>query len=193
MANDNVLQLKILLVESKPPIWRRVLVPELLTLANLHVVIQIVMGWTNSHLHDFEVGGERFAEFEEDIRDGARDSTTVTLRDLGLNREGQTFTYNYDFGDDWLHQVTVESSHPAEDSAILPACVTGRRACPPEDSGGVHGYKHLLEAVEDPTHPNHKELSEWLDPDFNPEAFEADRVNRDLLRFFCDGDGLPVN
>ena len=193
MANDNVLQLKITLVELKPPIWRRILVPELLTLANLHVVIQTVMGWTNSHLHDFEVGGERFTEFEEDIRDGARDSTTVTLRDLGLNREGQTFTYNYDFGDDWLHEVVTESCRPSEDSPIVTVCVTGSRAGPPEDSGGVHRYKYLLEAVSDPTHPDHDELSQWLDPEFDPEAFDVDRVNLELQRVFNEGDGLPVN
>jgi len=193
VANDNVLELKIVLVESEAPIWRRVLVPESLTLANLHVVIQIAMGWTNSHLHVFEVGGERFTEFEEDIRDGARDSTTVTLRDLSLNREGQVFAYNYDFGDDWLHEVTVESCRPSEDPAMLPVCVTGSRAGPPEDSGGVHRYRHLLEAVADPTHPDHDELSGWLDPAFDPEAFEADRVNRELRRVFSQGDGLPVN
>ncbi|MFV2072957.1 MAG: plasmid pRiA4b ORF-3 family protein [Thermoanaerobaculales bacterium] len=193
MGNDKALQLKISLVHSKPPIWRRVLVHESLTLADLHVVIQIVMGWENSHLHDFEMGSERFTEFEEDVQSGARDSTTVTLRGLGLNRKGRTVTYNYDFGDGWRHKVFVESSRPAEDSPMLPVCMTGRRACPPEDSGGVHGYEDLLEAVSDPTHPDHDELSEWLDPDFDPEAFDVDRVNRDLRRVFSEGDGPPVN
>ena len=74
---------------------------------------------------------------------------------------------------------------------MLPVCVTGRRACPPEDSGGVHGYEHLLEAVSDPTHPDHDELSQWLDPEFDPEAFDADRVNRDLQRVFSEGDHQP--
>jgi len=193
MANDTVLQLKILLVESKPPIWRRVIVPESLTLADLHRVIQTVMGWQNSHLHEFKVRGERYTEFEEDIQSGAGDSTAVTLRSLWLNREGQTFLYNYDFGDDWQHEIVVESSRPADDSVKLPVCALGCRACPPEDSGGVHRYEHLLEAVSDSTHPDHHELSEWLDPDFDPEAFDADRVNRDLRRFFDEGDGLPVN
>ena len=189
MINGKALQLKITLVGSKPPIWRRVLVHESFTLADLHVVIQIVMGWENSHLHDFEMGGERFTEFEEDIQSGARDSTSVTLRNLGLNSKGRTVTYNYDFGDGWRHKVVVESSRPAEDSALLPVCVTGRRACPPEDSGGVHGYEYLLEAVSDAKHRDHDELSEWLDPDFDPEAFDVDRVNRDLRRVFSEGNG----
>jgi hypothetical protein len=192
MAHDMALQLKISLVESRPPIWRRVIVPESLTLADLHRVIQIVMGWENSHLHEFKVSGERYTEFEEDIQSGAGDSTAVTLRSLNLNREGQIFLYNYDFGDDWLHQILVESSRTVEDSAKLPVCETGRRACPPEDSGGVHRYEYLLEVVSDPTNPDHEELSEWLDPEFDPEAFDADRVNRDLRRFFDEGGGLPV-
>ena len=193
MADDNVLQLKITLIESEPSIWRRVLVPEYLNLANLHVVIQIVMGWTNSHLHNFEIGGERFTEFEEDIRDGARDSTTVNLRGLGLNREGETLTYNYDFGDEWRHEVKVESLLPAGASSALPTCVAGSRAGPPEDSGGVHRYRHLLKAVADPTHPDHDELSQWLDPEFDAEAFDEDVVNRELRRVFNQAEGLPVN
>ena len=193
MADDMVLELKISLVESKPPIWRRVIVPEFLTLADLHRVIQIVMGWQNSHLHEFEVSGERYTEFEEDIQSGAGDSTAVTLRSLKLNRAGRTFRYNYDFGDCWRHQILVESFNPTEDSAKLPMCVTGRRACPPEDSGGVHRYEHLLRVVSDPDHPDYEELSEWLDPDFDPEAFDVDRVNRDLRRVFSEDDGLPVN
>jgi len=193
MANDTALQLKISLVGSKPPIWRRVIVPEFLTLADLHRVIQIVMGWQNSHLHEFEVSGERYTEFEEDIQSGAGDSTVFTLRSLRLNREDQTFLYNYDFGDDWLHKIVVESSRPADDSVKLPVCVAGRRAGPPEDSGGVHRYAYLLEAVSDPNHPDHQELSDWLDPDFDLEAFDVDRVNRDLRRVFSEDDGLPVN
>jgi hypothetical protein len=193
MGNDMVLELKISLVESKPPIWRRVIVPEFLTLADLHRVIQIVMGWENSHLHEFEVSDGRYTEFEEDIQSGAGDSTAVTLRSLKLNREGRTFLYNYDFGDDWLHEIVVESSRPADDSVKFPVCVTGRRAGPPEDSGGVHRYAYLLEAVSDPANPDHQELSAWLDPNFDPEAFDADRVNQDLRRVFSEDDGLPVD
>ena len=193
MADDTVLRLKITLVGSKPPIWRRVIVPVSLTLADLHWVIQIAMGWENSHLHDFDVSGKRFTEFEEDIQAGTGDSTAVTLRSLKLNKEGRTFHYNYDFGDGWLHKIAVESSGPAEDPAQIPVCVTGRRACPPEDCGGVHGYQFLLEAVSDPRHPEHEELSEWLDPEFDPEAFDAGQVNRTLGRVFSEGGWAPVN
>jgi hypothetical protein len=193
MADDTALQLKISIVGSKPPIWRRVIIPDSLTLANLHQVIQIVMGWENAHLHDFEVRGRRYSEFEQDIQSGTADSTAVTLRSLKLNKKGHTFLYTYDFGDSWRHEIVVEAPRPTDDSVKLPVCVTGRRACPPEDSGGVHRYSYLLEAVTDSAHPDHEELSEWLDPDFDPEAFDVDRVNRILRRVFSEGNGLPVD
>jgi hypothetical protein len=180
VESETALQLKISLVDSSPAIWRRELVPDSITLADLHLVIQIVMGWTKSHLHDFTVLAVPYAEFEEEIRGGARDSATVSLRGLGLNRKEEKFTYTYDLGDDWEHEVAVESSRPAEDSAMLPNCEAGRYRCPLEDSGGVHGYRRLLDAVADPAHPDHHELSEWLNPDFDPEEFDLDDVNREL-------------
>jgi len=87
---------------------------------NLHQVIQIVMGWENAHLHDFEVRGRRYSEFEEDIQSGAGDSTAVTLRSLKLNRKGHTFLYTYDFGDSWRHEIVVEAPRPTDESVKLP-------------------------------------------------------------------------
>lgn len=184
MSEHKTLQLKITLVRSKPPIWRRLQVPESMTLSDLHVVIQVSMGWQNAHLHEFEVKGERFSEFDEDIESGARDSASVTLRDLGLRRKNQKLTYHYDFGDDWLHEIVIESALPVDPDVKLPLCLTGRQACPPEDCGGIYGYYDLLEAISDPEHPEHEEMSEWMDPDFDPAAFDAKEVNQILHRVF---------
>jgi hypothetical protein len=157
-------------------------------LSDLHVVIQVAMGWENAHLHDFKVKGVRYSEFSEDIGDGAEGSTAVTLRGLGLRRKGQKFLYNYDFGDDWLHEITVEAVSPIEPGTECPRCLAGRRACPPEDSGGVFGYYRLLEALADPNHPEHEECADWIDPGFDPAALNVDAVNRTLRRVF-DTDG----
>jgi hypothetical protein len=91
---------------------------------------------------------------------------------------GSTFDYLYDFGDGWSHRVTVEKILPAEAGTTVPACIDGRRACPPEDCGGPWGYGHLLEALADPTHPEHRDLTDWLGAPFDPEAFDpADFVH----------------
>jgi len=184
MNGKRALQLKISLVGSRPPVWRRVLVPDSLTLAQLHRVIQLSMGWTNSHLHQFEIGGERYTESSEDIEAGALDSTSFTLQDVGLRRGGKALRYNYDFGDNWLHDVVVESELTAGPTVNLPRCLGGRRACPPEDCGGVHGYRRLLAAVSDPRHPEHDDMMRWVGPDFDPAAFDAEEVNLVLQRAF---------
>jgi hypothetical protein len=187
MSGSYALQLKISLINTKPPIWRRVIVPESMTLAELHWVIQIAMGWENAHLHEFEVGGERYSkldEFDEDIDTGARDSTAVTLRGLKLNRKGRVFGYTYDFGDNWRHRIVVEELCPAGHQPSLPVCVAGKRACPPEDSGGPGGYVIHLAVASDPDHPYFNDDAGWLDPEFDPEAFEMEPVNRSLNRGF---------
>jgi hypothetical protein len=184
MGNTSALQLVITLVGSEPPIWRRVIVPERMTFANLHRVIQFSMGWCNSHLHQFEVEDERLTEFEEDIETGATDSRQVKICDLGLNRKGRVFSYLYDFGDGWRHEILVEDRLSVENKGQLPLCVAGERACPPEDSGGVHGYEIHLAVREDPDHPMAEDWAGWLDPAFDPEGFDAHRVNRVFDREF---------
>ena len=184
MGKTNALQLVITLVGSEPPIWRRVIVSESMKFADLHRVIQFSMGWCNSHLHQFEVADKRLSEFEEDIETGATDSRQVGIRDLGLNRTGQVFSYLYDFGDSWQHEILVEDRMSVENKGQLPLCVAGERACPPEDSGGVHGYEIYLAVREDPGHPMAEDWAGWLDPKFDPEDFDAHRVNRVFDREF---------
>ncbi len=184
--NEKVVQLKITLAGSKPPIWRRVQVRESMHLGDLHRVIQIAMGWEDCHLHLFQAGDRRFSLFSdgEDAPAEEEDSRTVSLRALGLVRKGRKFTYIYDFGDDWLHQIEVEATQPADPDVFYPVCVTGRKACPPEDCGGVWGYYNLLATVKDTKHPQHVELREWLEASFDPDLFDLASVNQRLCATF---------
>ncbi len=145
-------QIKITLVGSKPPIWRRVLVADTMTLARLHDVIQIAMGWTDSHLHQFAVKGQLYGtpdpEFDVEVKDAAR----VKLGGV-LKQEKDWIVYEYDFGDSWEHRIVLEKVLPHDASVPVPRCIAGKRVCPPEDCGGIWGYADLLEAIGDPAHP----------------------------------------
>ena len=184
--DEKVLQLKITLAGSKPPIWRRVQVRESMHLGDLHRVVQIVMGWEDCHLHLFQVGGRSFSLFGDgdDAPVEEEDSRTVSLRALGLVRKGRKFSYIYDFGDDWLHQIEVEDTQPADPDVFYPVCVTGRKACPPEDCGGIWGYYNLLAAVKDSSHPEHVANREWLGEDFDPDLFDIAAVHHRLRATF---------
>ena len=176
-----IYQIKVTLEDSKPPIWRRLLVRSDITLAGLHRIIQAAMGWWDYHLHQFIVGGTYFGEPHPDYDDylDMHDERDVTLRQI-VPGEGFKFRYEYDFGDSWLHQVLVEKILPPEPGQHYPACLKGRRACPPEDVGGIWGYYGFLEAIQDPNHPEHEDYKEWIGGEFNPEAFDLDEVNRAL-------------
>lgn len=155
-----------------------------MTLAELHETIQLVMGWLDYHLYEFEIKGRRYAFLDEDTPAGEVDAGSVTLGDLRLRRKGTTFTYEYDFGDGWMHRVEVERAAPIDQSRQYPICTAGRRSCPPEDCGGVHGYARLLGIISDPAHPEHIELLEWLPDDFDPKAFDREAANSALQKHF---------
>lgn len=176
-----IYQIKVTLEDSKPPIWRRLLVRSDITLADLHSIIQAAMGWGSYHLHQFIVGGTYFGEPHPDYADfiDMQDHRLVTLREVAA-RERAKFRYEYDFGDDWLHQVLVEKILPPEPGQTYPMCIKGRRACPPEDVGGIWGYEEFLEAIRDPDHPEHQDYLEWVGGEFDPAAFDLDAVNRAL-------------
>ena len=173
-------QLKVTLAEIEPPIWRRLLVPADVTLADLHRVLQTAMGWTDSHLHQFLVGEESYGVPHPGDLEEMHDEKKARLRDLASNGEG--FVYEYDFGDGWQHEVVVEKSAPHEKGAPYPVCVGGERACPPEDCGGVYGYENLLQVLADPDHEEHEELKEWVGGSFDAEAFDARQVSAALAR-----------
>jgi Plasmid pRiA4b ORF-3-like protein len=178
-AVGRVYQLKITLKDIRPPIWRRVLVPDC-SLAGLHEVIQAAMGWENSHLYDFEVGGERYTDprglADLDMEDASRARLSQVAR-----KEKAKFRYTYDFGDNWQHEVLVEKFLLPEEGQEYPVCVAGKRACPPEDVGGPWGYMEFAEAIRDPEHERHEEFLEWRG-EFDPEEFDLDAVNEKLRR-----------
>lgn len=175
-----IYELKLEMLDVEPLIWRRLLVPGTITLAQLHDVIQATMGWTNSHLHGFVVGEHSYSDPEFEIED-AKSEYRYRLARLAP-RVRNTITYLYDFGDGWEHQIRVENI--IEDDKRYPGrpvCLAGARNCPPEDCGGPWGYQNFLEAIGNKKHKNHKELLEWVGGSFDPEDFDLDEVN-DLLR-----------
>lgn len=182
----HVYQLKITLRAIRPPIWRRFQVPADTTLNRLHRILQRIMGWTNSHLHEFVVGKRRYGtglhEWQEFGADHVLNERRFTLGEVAPVA-GCRLVYAYDFGDGWQQDIRVEKIGPAEPGQRYPVCLAGARACPPEDCGGYPGYVELLEAMGDPRHERHKELLEWIGGPFDPEAFNVEIVNRDLLRF----------
>jgi len=175
-------QLKITLKNIKPPIWRRLLVPDC-TLDDLHEMIQIAMGWENYHLYAFKIGPDEFTHPDADEGElNMGDATETMLSDV-IAEEKERFGYQYDFGDDWRHQIVVEKIVHSEVAQKHPVCLTGSRACPPEDVGGHWGYAEYLEALADPKHERHEELLKWRGK-FAPEAFDCDAVNMALRKVF---------
>jgi hypothetical protein len=167
-VNRKVVSLKVTLRDTKPPVWRRLLVPGATTLGDLHRAIQAAMGWDDCHLHTFDIEGRQYGDRR--TVDDVADESRVTLN--GLTKSGVTrFAYTYDFGDNWQHAVVIEKSPPAAEALSRPVCTAGKRRCPPEDCGGPWGYRELLDILADPAHPEHAERLEWLGEDFDPEDF----------------------
>jgi yecA family protein len=182
---DTVYQLKIALQGVRPPVWRRVLVRESLTLRRLHDVIQAVMGWNGSHLHLFSMGDRVYGPTdlmpdERGMGEGVYSDRNVRLS--ALDTRGITaITYTYDLGDDWCHTVTLEAKKSAEPGVAYPAFVTGKGACPPEDVGGPPGYADFLDIMADPDHPDHAETSEWVGAKtFDPKALDRAAIETRL-------------
>ena len=181
-ASLEALQLKVLLDEVRPPVWRRVLVPTHYNLTQLHRVIQVAFGWEDSHLHLFKIHGKIFGSPESDTGRGLH-GEGITLAKLGLPPKSK-FEYEYDFGDSWVHVVTVEKVVALSEPVTVPVCLEGMRACPPEDCGGAWGYQEMLEALGDPEHPSHEDFKEWLEGGWNPESFDLEKVNASLAKAF---------
>lgn len=178
-----ILQLKITLKYSKPPIWRRIQIPADGTFLHLHAAIQDSFGWEESHLHVFRFG-ERS---EEPVNIGPREpedwgfegdrliEKEVLLKDW-FQQEGRKCTYEYDFGDGWEHIIVLEKILPAEPNTQYPRCISGKRACPPEDSGGIGGYEEKLEILKHPRSKYYKETRDWMGEDFDPEHFDLKEI-----------------
>ncbi len=172
-------QLKVTLKGIRPPIWRRIQVPSDVTLAKLHGILQVTLGWHHSHLHQFRVGettyGDRSVLEDVDIRS----ERTARLNHVAASKQSKLW-YDYDFGDGWEHEIVVEAVLPPAPGVGYLVCLTGRRACPPEDCGGIWGYADMLEIIRTPAHDEHASMMEWLGGPFDPEAFDLVGVNRRL-------------
>lgn len=173
-----MVQLRIELVDVEPVVWRRLLVPGSVRMSKLHAMIQAAMGWTNSHLHCFTVGEDRYGMQFDDFPEGEIDESSVTVLSALRGREG--FGYEYDFGDGWDHQVTIERVVRFPSGLKLAVCLDGANACPPEDCGGAWGYRHLREVLADRAHPDHAELVRWIGEPFDPAAFDIAAANTAL-------------
>jgi hypothetical protein len=183
--SSKVYQFKITLKHIKPPIWRRIQVPDAYTFWDLHVAIQDAMGWYDGHLHAFEVVKPKTG-FMEDIGIPDDDSGWGAPRIIAgwkrkiaryFNEENAKARYVYDFGDDWVHDIRLEKILPMDKDAVYPICLAGKRACPPEDCGGPWGYEDLLEIISNPEHEQYEETVEWLGrEDFDPDYFDRTEV-----------------
>jgi hypothetical protein len=180
---SEVFQLKVTLLGTMPPIWRRLLVPADLTLAQLHDVLQAAMGWEDGHMHEFSVGQRRIGRPDPEDRlmgmPSAENERTVRLSGI-LGRVGSKAIYTYDFGDSWEHSIVLEKRLPIDLNTPYPVCTDGQLACPPEDCGGIPGFYDLIEVLSDPNHERREEIMEWIGDEFDPQAFSVDKVNRML-------------
>ena len=175
-------RLLIKLAESEPAIWRLVSVPGNFTIADLDRVIQAAMGWTNSHLHLFTIGESQYGDPDEDWIDDlpVLPGGEFTLDEV-LTPAVKHFTYEYDFGDCWQHEVSVQERVVADEERNgWPMCLAGANACPPEDVGGISGYGEFLQAMSDPSHEEHDAMWRWWGGPFDPRGFDINAANRDI-------------
>jgi len=180
---EDIIQLKIKLQDSKPPIWRRILLNKNTDFYNLHTIIQTTMGWEDYHLFEFNINNYRIGKVSEEYSDMGYgndelvDASSITLENVISNHK-EKFIYNYDFGDGWTHQITVEKFLPLDTNIQYPICIKGKLSCPPEDCGGVWGYYNLLKIVKDKKNPEREAMLEWLGEDFDENYFNLDEVNK---------------
>ncbi len=175
-------RLRIELQAVKPAVWRSLRVPGQVTLAKLHKAFQIAMGWTDSHLHEFEIKGQRYGIPDPDFQDEPMiNERRVTLAEA-LTPSVRQFRYSYDFGDGWEHAVEVEPEGSMSADAPPLLCLAGANACPPEDVGGPYGYADFLAAIGNPKHRRHQEMLAWCGGVFDPAGFDLQAVNGRLRR-----------
>ena len=204
--SKKIYQFKVILKDLKPPVWRRIQVPEDYSLYDLHVAIQDAFSWGDYHLHEFSTVTLRE---EERKHYGPPDSDNgdwrkviieweVKIKDIFQVDENKALNYDYDFGDNWQHRVELEKVLSAEIGVEYPRCVNGKRACPPEDCGGIGGYEDLLKVLKNPKDEEYKNMCEWLGiengSEYDPEYFDSRDVEfrnpREELKIFKAGLGV---
>jgi hypothetical protein len=172
---------KVTLRDIRPPIWRRLEIPADMSLSALHRVLQAAMGWSDCHLHQFVHNGTYYGVPDREFGMRLVSERRTRLGDL-LHRPQDRLSYEYDFGDNWTHELLLESITDAAAGVRYPRVVAGKRACPPEDVGGFPGYASFLDAIRDPAHEEHSTMIEWVGGDFDPEEFDLAAANGRLMK-----------
>lgn len=178
-------QLKITLKYSRPAIWRRIVVPASCKLERLHQIIQRVMPWTNSHMHQFIAGRTCYGRPDPEFADMGNETLNekrYTIADIAPGPK-KKFVYEYDFGDSWYHEVVVEKVLPPDAGFKKVVCLAGKNACPPDDCGGMGGYYNMLGIIADPKNPEHESMTEWLGVKWDMTRFDLNEANAALTSF----------
>jgi len=179
--NALIIRAEVHIVGIKPVISRTLELPMDLNLAQLHEVLQAAFGWTDSHLHQFNIGGLVYGapEFDDGGVGSSRtfEASEVRLSDFSFTSPPVLLCYEYDFGDGWKHAMSL-TTHRREEGITYPRCIDGSRAGPPEDSGGPYAYADFVAAWRDPLHGSHKEVRQWVGRRYNPERFDLNKINK---------------
>lgn len=185
-------RLKISLCGITPEIWRIVEVPADISLDRLHDVIQISLGWNDSHLHTFKTGKDKYSEYIEP-ENGEKDESFVRLNDI-VKRKGKIIEYLYDFGDHWEHEIKFIDKIKLDDMQMSMGlfevkCLDGANECPPDDVGSVPGYENFIEIMNNPEDPEYEETLEWYQSQTGKETFAQDhfdieKINRQLINYW---------
>ncbi len=181
-----VYEFNIVLLGTNPSIWRRIQVPENYSFWDLHVAVQDAMGWLDCHLHAFRIAMDGTV-YDIGIPDDEGFSDLETLAGWevpikGYFDVGTKCTYEYDFGDGWVHELTLQGIVLAEKGKKVPVCLDGAITCPPEDCGGIPGYYRLLDILAHPDHEEYEDSVSWLGGGYDPTSFEASKVKFDNPR-----------
>lgn len=176
---SKTLRFKIKLLKSKPTIWRRFIVVDSMNFHELHLVIQNVMGWTNSHLYQFMDSDEMIISDPELMEEFDVTNSKKLKLSKFFNSPGTILMYEYDFGDGWDHELTLEKIITDGPKLLYPVCLDGAMNCPPEDCGGIHGFYEYLKAMKDVKHPEHEDIVEWMG-DYDADAFNLEKINNRL-------------
>jgi hypothetical protein len=174
MTGNSIARLKVTLDEVEPAVLRRIEVPLTIRLDRLHLVLQAAMGWTNSHLYEIRARDVGWGMPDPDWGGGPLDARKARLVDVLEDTGAKTLKYLYDFGDGWEHTVEIERIADAVPDLTYPLLIDATGRCPPEDVGGPWGYAEFLEAIADPKHERHAEMTEWAGEPFDPHKIDID-------------------
>lgn len=177
IKSDKILELKITLNNIRPPIYRKIQVPDFYTFHQLHHLIQLAFEWENIHMYIFFDKDSEISAFEDDFSERQPgDAKKIKLKERFKSLKDRLL-YVYDFGDNWEHTVELEKVLDADPSKRYPACISGQRNAPPEDVGGAFGFEDFVEAMNDMKHPQHDDFIEWYGRFFDEMAFSKSKIN----------------